>query len=999
MSDQLDLQMQDEKENGGLAITVTPPTPIPTSPATSFASPTPTSRWNHSADASIGMNKPSPLPSPTTPHSHRPTKANPIVVHIATPSSNGISSAEDGSSHKKMSTVERRILAASGSHTKERSSASEKDSESNNNNANGSNPQRIQVSIRIRPLNADELSSGERHVWHAHQQSGAMIEELQQPPTSSLSHDASANTPSSPLAPSSSTPSMPKQYQFDYIAPSDESTSSFYKAMVRRLVLKACVGYHANVFAYGQTASGKTHTVIGNEFSPGILLLAIGDIFHYIAQTPNRQFLLRVSCIEIYNEEINDLLAPEGQGLNLKLEDISESTQSSSSSTSSAASTSTSVSNVKIRGLTQEFVRAPADFISLLLRAEERRAVAATDANERSSRSHTMFRIHIESRMRIPSSSSNANATDTTAQSISAPSTTTTTSAAPRKIRSSLLTFIDLAGSECINQLGSSFERRQECRFINRSLLGLGRVIKSLSEGGEEAGIHVPWRDGKLTRVCRPALGGNAYTLFICCIAPGYQCRDESLNTLRFGCFANRVLLNEARINVKEERTRAAIDQTLVQDMEKLRAKSELDRMEIERLRERLRKLQMELDTQAAESAKEVARLRAHLEKQKLLGSLDDNAAASTAEAPSTPAQSSSNNDDDPSEIARAQAEVDALRLKLRIAEEQIRVLEEKMIPMMDDAKHGANEEREKYDRQLSDLKAALSSLRESNQQLAVARAEDGHNFEIERRRMERERDTLLKAMLEDKVVEVAKVESRLLREQRALQSSRLLALQSGLEVLKVCARKSKVHPVRIWIPLLSSAGDDLVPSIHWRKSAAGWFGRGGSGASTNQVDVHATEAITAAVPAKSSSSNDRFIFLRDVEVLKLGQATPAFDRNALRVRSTSALNRSLSFVTPRRTLDLIFASVECLEMVVAALRGSMGSGSGSVRIEDHRPIANKKKQQQQNHAAAQQQVSSSATIDHAAAAPTAINSPTSFHSSSASAAAVKHDSTIPMTS
>jgi hypothetical protein len=131
----------------------------------------------------------------------------------------------------------------------------------------------IQVSIRIRPLSLLESSSGLVNLWR-HIEGTKSIEEVA---------DA-------------------KRYDFDYICPPEESTADLYRNLVRRLVLKACIGYNSNVFAYGQTASGKTFTTLGSETSPGIVLLAIGDIFHYIAQSPNRQFILRISCVEIYNE-------------------------------------------------------------------------------------------------------------------------------------------------------------------------------------------------------------------------------------------------------------------------------------------------------------------------------------------------------------------------------------------------------------------------------------------------------------------------------------------------------------------------------------------------------------------------------------------------------------------------------------------------------------------------------------------------------------------------
>jgi len=166
--------------------------------------------------------------------------------------------------------------------------------------------------VRIRPLNERESLAGESSVWRTSGKPvpGAVREPSDRGETIEELMD-----------------NVGKQYRFDYLCHADETTTEMYKSLVRKVVLKACIGYNANVFCYGQTASGqlagthrvhdaeraersahklsfardsldcsgKTHTTLGNEYAPGIVLLAIGDIFHYIAQSPNRQFLLRIS--------------------------------------------------------------------------------------------------------------------------------------------------------------------------------------------------------------------------------------------------------------------------------------------------------------------------------------------------------------------------------------------------------------------------------------------------------------------------------------------------------------------------------------------------------------------------------------------------------------------------------------------------------------------------------------------------------------------------------
>lgn len=349
----------------------------------------------------------------------------------------------------------------------------------------------------------------------------------------------------------------------------------------------------------------------------------------------------------MYCEEINDLLSHGPGSKNLKLANIGG--VNKDGTPNPLANT-----GVKIEGLTQEFVRSPAEFIALLLRGEENRRIASTDANLRSSRSHTMFRIHIESRARA-----NPNA----------PATAQTS----KKIRSSLLTFVDLAGSECINQLGGSVERQKECKAINRSLLGLSRVIVKLSEGADSNGGHIPYRDSRLTRIMKPALGGNSHTLFICCISPTYACKDESHNTLRFGSFANQVT-NAARVNLKDERVREDINK-YQNDLERLRGDMEKNRLseaaELELLRQQNEDLKRQLQqkdahlsaTSADALAAQEAALRAAaaveesqrmLEEERLRGGNGDEKAF--------------------------------LQMQLKISQAQIKLLEEKMVPMIEEA-------------------------------------------------------------------------------------------------------------------------------------------------------------------------------------------------------------------------------------------------------------------------------------------------------------------------
>src|SRR6187402_762215 len=210
-------------------------------------------------------------------------------------------------------------------------------------------------------------------------------------------------------------------------------------------------GYHGTVFAYGMTGTGKTFSMQGTATSPGVIPLAITDIFSYIRETPSREFLLRVSYLEIYNERIHDLLSapPAGtigpgapQQEEIKLREDSK-------------------RGVYASPLKEEIVQSPTQLLRVIARGDHARRTSSTQFNARSSRSHAVVQVVVESRDRVPGGNPmGANAKG-------------------GGVRVSTLSLIDLAGSE---RAAESKERRQEGSHINRSLLTLGTVIARLSD-------------------------------------------------------------------------------------------------------------------------------------------------------------------------------------------------------------------------------------------------------------------------------------------------------------------------------------------------------------------------------------------------------------------------------------------------------------------------------------------------------------------------------------
>ncbi|KAL4565287.1 hypothetical protein LXL04_029375 [Taraxacum kok-saghyz] len=318
------------------------------------------------------------------------------------------------------------------------------------------------------------------------------------------------------------------KFEFDRIFREDCRTVDVYESRTKAIVSAAIGGFNGTVFAYGQTNSGKTHTMRGSSVEPGVIPLAVHDLFDMIQQDVDREFLLRMSYMEIYNEEINDLLAPEHRKLQ-----IHESIER----------------GIFVAGLKEEIVSSPKQVLEFMDFGEAHRHIGETNMNLHSSRSHTIFRMIIESRDKVED--------DRAESSCDA-------------VRVSVLNLVDLAGSERAAKTGAEGVRLKEGSHINKSLMTLGTVIKKLSEGAESQGGHVPYRDSKLTRILQPALGGNANTAIICNITLAQIHADETKSSLQF---ASRALRVTNCVHVNEILTDAALLKRQKKEIEELRAK------------------------------------------------------------------------------------------------------------------------------------------------------------------------------------------------------------------------------------------------------------------------------------------------------------------------------------------------------------------------------------------------------------------------------------------
>lgn len=296
-------------------------------------------------------------------------------------------------------------------------------------------------------------------------------------------------------------------FAFDRVFDANSTTEHIYDDFARELIAAAIEGINGTLFAYGQTASGKTFTMHGTPSKPGIIRLALKHLFSAIETLePMHDVCVRLSYVEIYNEIITDLLNVENR--NLK---IHESTKG----------------DVFVANATEYIVLAERDAKKAVDAGNAHRRIGNTQVNDRSSRSHTLLRLSIEKREK------QANSRDSLQ--------------ADAAVKTASVCFVDLAGSERASITGAEGVRIKEGGHINKSLLALSAVINKLADGGERT--HVPFRDSKLTRILQPSLGGNSRTFIICTISADPAYTEESISSLKFAQRAksvqNRPVVNE----------------------------------------------------------------------------------------------------------------------------------------------------------------------------------------------------------------------------------------------------------------------------------------------------------------------------------------------------------------------------------------------------------------------------------------------------------------------
>ncbi|KAF8681477.1 Kinesin protein [Rhizoctonia solani] len=308
-------------------------------------------------------------------------------------------------------------------------------------------------------------------------------------------------------------------YIFDRVFDQDAQQIDVFEGTTKKLLDGILDGFNATVFAYGATGCGKTHTISGTDTDPGIIYLTMNELFQRIREIESEQIVqVTVTFLEIYNEDIRDLLAEPGSyaprgGLTLR-EDKSN--------------------RVVVTGLVSRSPTTAEEVKQLVLDGNSRRTQSPTHANQTSSRSHAVLQINVTQ----------------------SPRTASTTECQT----SATLSIIDLAGSERASATRNMGERMLEGANINKSLLALGNCINALCATGGRT-RHVPYRNSKLTRLLKFSLGGNCRTVMIVCVAPTSAHYEDTQNTLKY---ANRA----KEIKTKVSRNFLNVDRHVAQYVE-----------------------------------------------------------------------------------------------------------------------------------------------------------------------------------------------------------------------------------------------------------------------------------------------------------------------------------------------------------------------------------------------------------------------------------------------
>uniref|UniRef100_A0A9J8DJB2 Kinesin-like protein n=1 Tax=Cyprinus carpio carpio TaxID=630221 RepID=A0A9J8DJB2_CYPCA len=320
----------------------------------------------------------------------------------------------------------------------------------------------VKVMCRFRPLNESEITRGDKYIPKFKREDTVVI--------------------------------SGKPYIFDRVFPPNTTQEQVYDTCAKQIVKDVLDGYNGTIFAYGQTSSGKTHTMEGqlhNSQLKGIIPRIAQDIFdHIYSMDENLEFHIKVKTFSIKSAFSKTNLAVHEDKNRVPF----------------------------VKGCTERFVSSPEDVMDVIDEGKSNRHVAVTNMNEHSSRSHSIFLINIKQE-----------------------------NVETEKKLSGKLYLVDLAGSEKVSKTGAEGSVLDEAKNINKSLSALGNVISALAEGTK---THVPYRDSKMTRILQDSLGGNCRTTIVICASPSVFNEAETKSTLMFGQRA-KTIKNTVSVNME----------------------------------------------------------------------------------------------------------------------------------------------------------------------------------------------------------------------------------------------------------------------------------------------------------------------------------------------------------------------------------------------------------------------------------------------------------------
>lgn len=290
------------------------------------------------------------------------------------------------------------------------------------------------------------------------------------------------------------------KFIFDQLFDENSTQHEIYENTTKPAIEAVLDGYNSTIFAYGATGCGKTYTITGTPENPGIIFLALGELFAKIESQEDRDIAIQVSYLEIYNETIKDLLNIETSPKKLTILENEH-------------------KEIIVSNLTKMDTQNVEDVMDVIIRGNCNRTVSATEANLTSSRSHAVLQVYITQNPHV--------------------------SDIYEKSTRSVLSIIDLAGSERASSTKNKGVRLNEGANINKSLLALGNCINALCDTRRSP--HIPYRDSKLTRLLKFSLGGNCKTVMIVCVSPSSRHYDETLNALKFANRAKEIKTKVAR--------------------------------------------------------------------------------------------------------------------------------------------------------------------------------------------------------------------------------------------------------------------------------------------------------------------------------------------------------------------------------------------------------------------------------------------------------------------